>query len=232
VRKPIEYAKRLMKEAGWEHGRDSRGSPLVITFDNPWTGADATPVINWYIKRFKLLGIQLENRSTDYNRFQEKMLKGNFQFFTWGWNADYPDPENFFFLLNSANSKARFQGENVSNYSNPEFDSLFKDMESMGNTGERLGIIKRMKGTLQEDSPWVWGYHPVAFGLYHGWVRNVKSNAMANNTIKYLRIDAGSRADKRLEWNRPRMLPVLALAAVIVVGSLPAIISIRRRMKR
>ncbi|MEK6531367.1 MAG: ABC transporter substrate-binding protein [Deltaproteobacteria bacterium] len=229
VRKSIEYAKALMKEAGWPNGRDKDGRPLILRFDNPWTGADASPIINWHIKRLSLLGIQMENRTTDYNRFQEKMLKGNSQFFSWGWNADYPDPENFFFLLNSANSKVLFQGENVANYANPEFDALFKKMESMDNTPERLAVIRRMSEILQRDSPWVWGYHPVAFGLYHSWVKNVKSNAMANNTLKYLKIDAVARATARRSWNRPRLWPVLALVAVLAISALPAMMAIRKR---
>lgn len=228
-RRSIEYARKLMDEAGYPGGRDKDGRPLVITFDNPWTGADSTPMINWYIKKLRLLGIQLENRTTDYNRFQEKMLKGGFQFFPWGWNADYPDPENFFFLLAGSNSKVKYQGENASNYMNPEFDRLFKKMENMDNSPERLGIIKEMIGIVQKDAPWVWGYHPVAFGLYHKWVGNVKSNAMANNTMKYLKLDSAQREELRHEWNRPNLWPLAAIAAILVIGSIPAIISVRRK---
>ncbi len=229
VRKSIEYAKKLMIEAGYPGGRDAEGRPLVITLDNPWTGAEFTPMINWYIKKFRLLGIQLENRTTDYNRFREKMLGGNFQFFAWGWNADYPDPENFFFLLAGSNSKVATQGENVANYASPVFDAAFRRMENMNNTPERLEIIRDMTRTLQEDSPWVWGFHPVAFGLYHQWVDNVKSNAMANNTMKYIKIDAEARTGFRHAWNRPRLWPVALLIIVLVAASVPAMISLRRR---
>ncbi|MFQ5466071.1 MAG: ABC transporter substrate-binding protein [Thermodesulfobacteriota bacterium] len=228
-RRSIEYARELMRKAGYPEGRDSEGRPLVVTFDNPWNGPQFTPMINWYMKKFKLLGIQLENRTTDYNRFREKMLSGNFQFFVWGWNADYPDPENFFFLLAGDNSKVKFGGENVANYSNPEFDRLFRRMENMDNTPARLAIIERMTRIAQEDSPWVWGYHPVAFGLFHAWVANVKSNAMANNTMKYYRIEAGAREERRRAWNRPVLWPLAALAAVLIAASVPAVVSARRK---
>lgn len=229
VRKSLEEARRLMAEAGYPGGRTRSGRPLVITFDNAWTGADSTPLINWYIKKFALLGIQLENRTTDYNRFQEKMFRGNFQFFSWGWNADYPDPENFFFLLAGSNGKVKYQGENNSNYSNPEFDRLFKIMENMENGPARQKVIDEMNGIIRRDAPWVWGYHPVAFSLFHGWVENVKPNSMSNNTMKYIRIDAEKRQAARDGWNRPVYWPVAALIALLALGSLPAIITVRRR---
>jgi len=221
-RRSIEYAKKLMREAGYPGGRGSDGRPLVITFDNAWTGPGQADLIKWYIKKFRLLGIQLVNRTTDYNRFQEKMLGGNFQFFSWGWNADYPDPENFFFLLNGSNSKVRYKGENVANYMNAKFDALFDKMENMDNSPARLLVIKKMLSIAQQDSPWVWGYHPLSFGLYHKWIKNIKPNAMANNTLKYLRIDAEVRSHERAAWNRPRYWPValfiILLGGVILFG--------------
>jgi ABC-type transport system substrate-binding protein len=232
VRKSVKEAKRLMAEAGYKDGRDKEGRPLIISFDNPWTGVDAQAMIGWYIKKFKLLGIQLENRTTDYNRFQEKMHKGNFQFFGWGWNADYPDPENFFFLLAGQNGKVKHKGENAVNYENPEFDRLFKVMENMDSTPERLKIIQEMTGIVRSDSPWVWGFYPVSFGLQHQWVKNIKSNSMANNTMKYMRINTQTRAEKRDSWNRPRLLPIIALVILFILVSIPAVITIRKRMNK
>jgi ABC-type oligopeptide transport system substrate-binding subunit len=229
ARKSIEEAKRLLEEAGFPGGRDRDGRPLVITFDNAWTGPENTPMINWFRKRFMLLGIQLENRTTDYNRFQDKMFKGNFQFFFWGWNADYPDPENFFFLLYGPNGKVNHQGENAANYENPEFDSLFRKMENMDNTPERMAIIREMTRILQTDAPWVWGYHPVAFGLSHGWVGNLKSNAMANNTMKYIDIDSGTRKDRRYVWNRPNFRPLVIIGIIFIAGSIPTLYTVIRR---
>jgi ABC-type transport system substrate-binding protein len=228
-RRSIEYAKKLLAEAGYPGGRDQEGRPLVITFDNPWTGADFTPMINWFIKKLKPLGVQLENRTTDYNRFREKVLKGNFQILYWGWNADYPDPENFFFLLTGSSGKVKYQGENAANYESHEFDRLFKKMENMNNTPERLKIIKDMTRIIREDAPWVWGFHPVSFGLYHDWVRNVKPNSMANNSMKYIKIDTVERIGYRQARNRPNYWPIAVVVVIIAVVTIPGVISIRRR---
>ncbi|MEE9543888.1 MAG: ABC transporter substrate-binding protein, partial [Thermodesulfobacteriota bacterium] len=232
VRKSIEEARRLMIDAGYKDGRDREGRPLIISFDNPWTGVDAQAMISWYIKKFKLLGIQLENRTTDYNRFQEKIQKGNFQFFGWGWNADYPDPENFFFLLAGPNGKVAHKGENAANYESPEFDRLFKIMENMDNSPERLEIINKMTRIARKDAPWVWGFYPVSFGLQHQWVKNIKSNSMANNTMKYMRIETETRAVQREKWNRPRLKPIIAIVIILILVSIPAVNTIRKRMNR
>ena len=62
-------------------------------------GAEDKSSLDWMRKQFQKLNIQLVVRSTDYNRFQDKIRRGNAQIFEWGWNADYPDPENMLFLL-------------------------------------------------------------------------------------------------------------------------------------
>ncbi|MDH4227991.1 MAG: ABC transporter substrate-binding protein [Deltaproteobacteria bacterium] len=228
-RKSLDEAKRLLKEAGYPDGRDKTGRPLTITFDNAWTGAESAQHINWYIKQFAKLGISLVNRTTDGNRFQEKMTNGDFQFAFWGWNADYPDPENFMFLLYGPNGKVKFKGENGANYSSAEFDRLFKIMENMDNSGERLEIIRRMNEIAREDAPWAFGYHPVSFTLKHGWAGNYKPNAMANNEMKYYGLDALERAKMRDAWNRPVVWPVIAVLLLLVISALPAIMAVKKK---
>ena len=99
--------------------------------------------LNWLRKQFKKIDIQLVTRVTDYNRFQEKMINGTGQIFQWGWNADYPDPENFLFLLHGKNGKVKYGGENAANYENKNFDKLFKKMKNMENSSNRKKIIKK-----------------------------------------------------------------------------------------
>ena len=88
-------------------------------------------MLDWLRKQFAAIDVQLQVRATDYNQFQSKVLRGNFQLIQWGWNADYPDPENFLFLLYGPNAKVTAQGENAANYDNPRFNALFQRMENM-----------------------------------------------------------------------------------------------------
>ncbi len=159
------------------------------------------------------------------------MHKGNFQFFFWGWNADYPDPENFFFLLFGPNGKVKHKGENAANYDNPRFNTLFKQMENMDNSSDRLAIIREMNDILMRDATWAGGYHPVSFSLSHKWMENLKANSMANNTLKYIAVDAAAREKLRFEWNRPRVLPLAIIAAVFLALSVPALVTIIRKLR-
>ncbi|MGE5154813.1 MAG: ABC transporter substrate-binding protein [Bdellovibrio bacteriovorus] len=230
VRRGIEEARRLMEEAGYPGGRDQEtGRALSINFEAVATGPDDRARLNWIRKQFAKLGIELVIRSTDYNRFQEKMRNGTGQVFMWGWNADYPDPENFLFLLYGPNGKVEHQGENASNYANPEFDRLFAAMKYMDDGPERAAIIDRMVEIARRDAPWTWGFNPKSFSLHHQWVHNAVPNQMANNTLKYRRLDPDLRERLRAQWNPPILWPLWTLLGLGLALVLPALWLVRRR---
>ncbi len=232
-RKDIAEAKRLLAAAGYPNGvSQTTGKPLVLYFDVVGSGPDSKSMLEWFRKQLKKLDLQLQIRDTDYNRFQEKMRKGNAQLFMWGWNADYPDPENFLFLLYGPNGKSKYSGENAANYASPEFDRLFEKMKNMDNSAQRQAIIDQMVDVVRRDAPWLWGMHPKQFALFHSWYHNAKPNLMANNSLKYRRIDPELRAQKREEWNQPLFWPLWIMAALFVLGTLPAVITYIRKEHR
>ena len=232
-RKSVEVAKKLMSEAGYSNGRDEKtGEPLVVNLDTTSGGMGEKSRLDWLTRQFAKIDIQLVVRTTDFNRFQDKVRKGNIQLYYLGWNADYPDPENFFFLLDGNEGKVAKGGENASNYANPEFDRLFVKMKNMDNTPERLTIIRQMTGILQHDAPWVFGLHPKSYTLGHHWLKNRKPNDVGNNILKYQRIDAAERTAARLAWNRPVLWPLLLGLLVILLAVVPGYLGYRRREQR
>ena len=230
VRRPIEDARKLLAEAGYPEGRDARtGAPLVLYLDSTIRGPGDKALMDWWRKQFAKLAIQFEPRLTDWNRFQEKLRKGNTQLFIVGWRADYPDPENFLFLLNGPQARAKTQGENASNYANPEYDALFQKMRNMPNGPERQAIIDRMTEIFRHDAPWIGGFHRKTFALYHGWLGNLKPNEMADNRLKYLKVDPARREAARHEWNRPVLWPAILVGVLLVLSAAPAYLGYRRR---
>jgi hypothetical protein len=50
-------------------------------------------------------------------------------------------------------------------------------------------------------------------------LHNVKSNIMANNKLKYWRVDTGLRDQLRRKWNQPMRWPLwLAAGALVLFG--------------
>jgi len=229
-RRSIETARKLLAEAGYPEGRDAKtGQPLVLYLDTTQRGPEDKSMMDWWRKQFAKLSVQFEPRQTDWNRFQEKLRKGSAQLFIVGWSADYPDPENFMFLLYGPQGRAKTQGENAANYTSPEFDALFEKMRVMQNSPERQALIDRLTEIYRRDAPWLGGFHPKNFALFHSWLGNAKANEMSDNKLKYLKVDPVKREALRREWNRPVVWPVVLILVLIALSIVPAYRNFRRR---
>jgi ABC-type transport system substrate-binding protein len=231
-RKSEAKARRLMEEAGWPNGRHHQtGEPLVLYLDTTSGGLGEKTRLDWLVRQFRKIGAQLVVRATDFNRLQDKLKKGATQIFFLGWNADYPDPENFFFLLTSQEGRAEHGGENHVNYANPEFDRLFEQMKRMDNTPERLEIIRQMNRILQHDAPWIFAFYPKTYILTHAWLSNRKPSEIVNNTLKYQRLNIERREAARRAWNTPDYLPLVLILALLLAIAWPAFRLYRQQEK-
>ena len=160
-----------------------------------------------------------------------KVIAGNFQFIRLGWGADYPDVENFYFLAYGGNAKDKERAENASNYQNKEFDRLFEQSKPMPNGAERQKIIHRMNDILQDEAPWLFGQHGINYSLVHEWCGNAYPNAMASNRLKYMSIDFTRRAERREEWNRPNVWPIVIFLGALLALAVPAFWLAARHMR-
>ena len=219
VRRPIEDAQQLMVEAGYPGGRDAKtGQPLVINYDYysaPTPGN--RPKLDWMVRQFAKLGIQLEIRATDNNQFQDKVRKGTYQVFWLGWLADYPDAENFLFLLQSSAGKTKHDGENTANYENPAFDRLFEKMKLYDDGPQKQALIDELVQIAREDAPWSFGFFPWSSGAAQRWVYNYHPVIMIRDQGRYLRLDPADRAAALAAWNRPVWWPLALIAAALLL---------------
>lgn len=224
-------AKQMLIDAGYANGIDPvTNRPLIINLDVPsGAGADDKERFNWYRKQLGKIGIVLNIRATHYNRFQDKLNSGDVQLFLSGWHADYPDPENFLFLLYSINGRIKSGGENYSNYHNKEFDSLFAKMQKTTSTHDKMVLIHKILKILDHDVPWVWGYHPKSLILSHSWNSSFIPSEISYNTLKYRDVDVEMRKNMRRLWNKPNWIGLLIILGAILFPVIPVYLIYKRK---
>jgi len=228
-RADLNRAKQLLAEAGYPEGIGPDGNRLVLTFDNRDDTPEDRQFTGLLTRQIEALGLKLESRTSRDVIWQDRVDKGDFQFVAYGWFADYPDPENFLFLLYSPNKRP---GPNHTAYRNPEYDKLFEQVRTMDDGPQRLAIIEKMREIAVEDCPWIPYMHRAQLGLDYDWLKNGKSHGMANDITKYWRIDGTRRAQRQAEWNQPNYLPSIALLLGVTLASIPAAAVVRNRRRR
>ncbi|NNL66685.1 MAG: hypothetical protein HKP30_10610, partial [Myxococcales bacterium] len=200
----LERARALLVEAGYPKGIDPEtGRPLQITFDTPDTTARARLRFQYFVNAWSEIGLDVQIAATNYNQFREKVRQGAYQLFMWGWVADYPDPENFLFLLWGPMAQTQNGGPNTANFQDDRYDALFLEMRARPNDARRLEIVREMREILERERPWIELSHRESYALYQPWMRNVKPLGMSFSVLKYRDIDIETRAELREAWNRP-----------------------------
>ena len=250
----LKRAKELLKEAGYEGGIDpNTGKALELTIMSSATSPPGTLYFQYFRDALAKLGVKLEIEASEYNQFMSKVhsTDGGYQLLYWGWVMDYPDPENFLFLLYGPNSN-RYSANNVNyaRYENPEYDELFLGMKTMANdeskeltyidpkSGERKTetltrqqIIELCRDTLERDMPWISTTHDEAYILSHSWIHNVKQHPITGPWAKYYNIDVAERTARRKEWNKPLVWPAWVLLVGFILFLTPAIRSIMKERR-
>ena len=224
----LERARALLAEAGYPGGIDpATGRPLRLSFDTGDASARARLRYQFFVDSWRALGLDVEVSATTYNQWQDKARRGAYQIFMWGWVADYPDPENFFFLLSSEMARSA-GGPNTANFRDERYDALFGRMRNMESSPARLALIREMRALLETERPWIELFHAESYVLQHGWMRNVKPLGMSFSTLKYYDVDPLRRARLRAAWNAPVLWPLWVLAGLALLALVPAIMTFLR----
>jgi len=232
VRRPIEDARQLLAEAGYPGGYDSKGNQLVLHYDSASSNVNSAGLI-WMRKQLARINVRFEPRISDWDRLMDKVESGSFQFYHHGWNADYPDPDNFLFLFDCLNYTDDFTDEdfdcNKYRYNNPEYNALFLKLKHMERGPERTHLVQRCVEILQRDAPWIFGYFPYDYFLVRGWVSNVKPRLLGGNMLKFLRLDYNKRYKQVLQDNQPIYYPFVILVFLLILLIAPVVIAFRLR---
>lgn len=178
----VEGAKELLVKAGYPGGK---GLP-VIKFDLRGSDTTTKQSAEYIQKSLEVIGVKMEIVTNTFPAYLEKEKNGNLQFFFGGWNADFPDAENFLFLLSSKNVAP---GPNASNYMNPAYDRLYEQMAAMAPSPARNEIIRKAEEIAFNDGIWSMMYYPVVYSMNHAWLKNYRPDSQISGEAKYYDIN-------------------------------------------
>ena len=106
-------------------------------------------------------------------------------------------------------------------------------MKNMKNSSERKKIIDEMLKIIQNDSPWIWISLSKNLSHYHtNGLENVESNLMANNTLKYKKINNELRESNIKIWNKPNFLLVYIFVILIFLFMLSVMLMVRKKTRK
>lgn len=121
--------------------------PIVITisgYGNNIPGYLGAIIDEWR----RNLGVEVSVRQLDPEDFLYNMRQEKDEMFVSGWVADYPDPHNFLDTLFLSGSE-----HNISDYSNPELDSLLEKAAIEQNEAARLAMYQQAEQEIVNEAP-------------------------------------------------------------------------------
>lgn len=228
-RHDIEEAKRLLAEAGYPGGVDSKtGERLTLPFDTNESGAVGAQQSRLIKQWIESIGIHVDVQTWQLVMWRQRIRTAKTTFFLYSWFADYPDPENFLQLLYGKN----IGGINYAALNDPEYNRLFDQMRGLDNGPERMAIIHKMRAIAETECCWIPFYHPESISIDYPWVRNDKPHGMANDPLRYTAVDGAQRTIAQRDWNRPNYWPICVAVLGLAGAILPARATVNARRSR
>ena len=192
--KNIALAKEYLAKAGYPGGIDpATGKPLVLTFDQAGTDVAFQQIAELLANDLRVIGIEVRANLNTRPRFQAKLASGDVQLFRYSWCADYPDGQNFLQLFYSGNAG----GCNRAGFKDETYDRMYREIEFMEDSPERTAKYQAMARYLQEQVPWIFETHTMAFVVTHSWMKNYRVHDFAYNRWKYFSAPVKERQEKR-----------------------------------
>lgn len=175
----VEKAKQLLKEAGFD---DLKKLPKIEfrlnTNENHQLVAE-----NVQAQLKKNLGIDIEIKNEEWKVFLSTLKTNPPPMFRFGWNGDYPDPDNFLNLMTS------YSENNRSRWKNPKYDSLIEQAATEPDKEKRRNLYSEAQKILvEEDVPLIPLYSRVVHHLINERVENYPVNILERYKYNEVRL--------------------------------------------
>ena len=143
-----DLAKQLLEESAYADA-DSRPR-IVVTV--PGTGGTIGLDLEVILEMWKqTLGVEVEIQQVEWATYLEDLEDQKFQAFAGlGWEADYPDPQDFLDILFHTDS-----GINHGAYSNATVDSVLEEARTEPDVLRRIELYHKAEQLIVNDAAWV-----------------------------------------------------------------------------
>ena len=176
-----EIAKSYLVKAGYPNGKNL---PELV-YDTRAKSKISSDQAEFFKDQLAQIGIKVRIVKNDFKGYLEKSRTGHLQFFQDGWTLDYPDAENVFQLLVSANYPP---GPNASFFTNKSFNQMYDRLIKLPDGTEKKELITKMEKVVNEDLPWIMQYYSRNFILYRDYVKNYRPSDLVWSYPKYIRV--------------------------------------------
>ncbi|MBI4583191.1 MAG: hypothetical protein HY717_04130 [Planctomycetes bacterium] len=181
----LERARQFLAKAGYPEGK---GLPVIDYYSS--LEANGKEQAEMLTRQLVKIGVRINARLSDFSTLIEAITKKKALFFSFAWSSDYPDGENNLALFYGPNESP---GSNHFNYKNPEYDLLYKKIQTMPPSEERTRLYEKMRDMVIEDAPFAGSMARTRFYLVNPWLKNFKPTEDFSNWSKYLDVDDSKR---------------------------------------
>lgn len=172
-------ARELLAQAGYP---DGQGFPRVeLMFNTSENNRLIAEAVQSMLKRN--LGIDILLRNLEYTAYLSARELADFDMARASWIGDYPDPLTFLELWTSDS------GNNFSNWSNPEYDSIIKAAAQTTDPVARNQLFFEAESMLLQAAPIIPIYHYVTVYLIHPSVKGWHPTPLDWHPYKHLHLE-------------------------------------------
>jgi ABC-type dipeptide/oligopeptide/nickel transport system permease subunit/ABC-type transport system substrate-binding protein len=108
-----------------------------------------------------------------------------------GWQADYPDPGNFFEPILTTRTIQEDGSENVSFFSNAELDRVVDAAHGERDPTRRNALYLRAEKIVRDEAPWIPTHGTRGYELWQPYVRGYEPNPVVHQQFAGIWIDRG-----------------------------------------
>jgi ABC-type transport system substrate-binding protein len=164
------------------------GKPMVIEYWSAPTSSARQSDEIWK-KDMDAIGIRLEFKKDRTPELRKMSRLGRIPMRHDGWNADYPDAENFLQNLWSGN----IGQSNDAHFRLPAFDKLYEEARRLPDGPERNALFAKMTDLMLAYAPWRMDYYLLEDPVVQPWVHNFIPHPIDSQSWMYLDVDADRR---------------------------------------